>query len=360
MAEASVDYTKHVDLVFEGGGVKGIGLAGAVETLERARLQAAERRRHVGGSDQRRAPGRRLLGRGAEGDHHRPRLPPVPGQGVGGQGAADRAVAEHPPRPRPLRGRRASTSGCASCWPRRASTPSATSSTRLRRRSAFRSRLQVVASDVTKRELLVLPRDAHEARDRAGRSRGRARGADEHEHPDLLRARPHENPETGETHMHRRRRDALELPRLALRLRPDEAAGLADLRDAARRAEAVGARRRADARAQRRKHAQGGRAVDRLPQVARPDDDGGPRPALRRAVDLRADDPDPDARRRHDRVRPARSDRALELYGSGREAAAKFLDSWDFEAYIAEYRSGKRHSRREGLVATMEGTAPIV
>ena len=34
MAEASVDYTKHVDLVFEGGGVKGIGLAGAVETLE--------------------------------------------------------------------------------------------------------------------------------------------------------------------------------------------------------------------------------------------------------------------------------------------------------------------------------------
>ena len=54
------------------------------------------------------------------------------------------------------------------------------------------------------------------------------------------------------------------------------------------------------------------------------------------------------------------SDRALELYGSGRDAAAKFLDSWDFEAYIAEYRSGKRHSRREGLVATMEGAAPIV
>ncbi|MBA2298004.1 MAG: patatin-like phospholipase family protein, partial [Actinobacteria bacterium] len=34
MAESALDYSKHVDLVFEGGGVKGIGLAGAVETLE--------------------------------------------------------------------------------------------------------------------------------------------------------------------------------------------------------------------------------------------------------------------------------------------------------------------------------------
>ena len=34
MAETSSDYARHVDLVFEGGGVKGIGLAGAVETLE--------------------------------------------------------------------------------------------------------------------------------------------------------------------------------------------------------------------------------------------------------------------------------------------------------------------------------------
>ena len=33
--------------------------------------------------------------------------------------------------------------------------------------------------------------------------------------------------------------------------------------------------------------------------------------------------------------------------------AEKFLDKWDFDAYIAEFRSGKEHSRREALVASM-------
>jgi NTE family protein len=50
-------------------------------------------------------------------------------------------------------------------------------------------------------------------------------------------------------------------------------------------------------------------------------------------------------------------DNALALYDSGRKAAEKFLDSWDFDAYIAEFRSGKSHSRRETLVAAME--APV-
>jgi NTE family protein len=47
-------------------------------------------------------------------------------------------------------------------------------------------------------------------------------------------------------------------------------------------------------------------------------------------------------------------DRALALYDSGRKAADKFLSTWDFEAYIAEFRMGKKHSRRESLVASME------
>ncbi|MGH3073028.1 MAG: patatin-like phospholipase family protein [Gaiellaceae bacterium] len=47
-------------------------------------------------------------------------------------------------------------------------------------------------------------------------------------------------------------------------------------------------------------------------------------------------------------------DRALALYDSGRRAAEKFLDEWDFDAYIAEFRSGKEHSRREALNAAME------
>ena len=46
-------------------------------------------------------------------------------------------------------------------------------------------------------------------------------------------------------------------------------------------------------------------------------------------------------------------ERALALYDSGRWAAEKFLKAWDFEAYIAEFRTGKEHSRRDALVASM-------
>jgi len=41
--------------------------------------------------------------------------------------------------------------------------------------------------------------------------------------------------------------------------------------------------------------------------------------------------------------------RAQELYDSGRNAAEKFLATWDFDAYIAEFRSGKKQSRRDEL-----------
>ena len=46
-------------------------------------------------------------------------------------------------------------------------------------------------------------------------------------------------------------------------------------------------------------------------------------------------------------------ERALALFDSGRGAAEKFLEKWDFDAYIAEFRAGKQHSRREALVASM-------
>jgi NTE family protein len=48
-------------------------------------------------------------------------------------------------------------------------------------------------------------------------------------------------------------------------------------------------------------------------------------------------------------------ERALALFDSGRWAAEKFLDKWDFDAYIAEFRTGKEHSRRDALIATMSG-----
>jgi NTE family protein len=42
-------------------------------------------------------------------------------------------------------------------------------------------------------------------------------------------------------------------------------------------------------------------------------------------------------------------ERVEALYESGRTAAFDFLDRWDFEAYKAEYRSGKEHSRSAEL-----------
>jgi len=50
-------------------------------------------------------------------------------------------------------------------------------------------------------------------------------------------------------------------------------------------------------------------------------------------------------------------ERKLELYEAGREAAEKFLATWDFDAYVAEFRSGKeRHSRRQALVQELSTT----
>jgi len=44
-----------------------------------------------------------------------------------------------------------------------------------------------------------------------------------------------------------------------------------------------------------------------------------------------------------------RPERVQELYGSGRAAAGDFLDRWDFDAYIEKYRRDRDHSRRETL-----------
>jgi NTE family protein len=46
-------------------------------------------------------------------------------------------------------------------------------------------------------------------------------------------------------------------------------------------------------------------------------------------------------------------ERAIALYDSGRWAAEQFLEKWDFDAYIAEFRTGKEHSRRKALVSSM-------
>jgi NTE family protein len=47
------------------------------------------------------------------------------------------------------------------------------------------------------------------------------------------------------------------------------------------------------------------------------------------------------------------SERADALLRSGREAAQRFLETWDFDAYVETYRAGKRHSRREAVAEKM-------
>jgi NTE family protein len=51
-------------------------------------------------------------------------------------------------------------------------------------------------------------------------------------------------------------------------------------------------------------------------------------------------------------------ERSLDLYQSGYDAAKKFLDSFEFEDYVAAFRSdGTAPSRRESVVAAMQKAA---
>jgi NTE family protein len=52
--------------------------------------------------------------------------------------------------------------------------------------------------------------------------------------------------------------------------------------------------------------------------------------------------------------------RKLALYDSGRFAAEAFLKDWDFEAYVTAFRTGREHHRRKALAEAIAGTsAPV-
>ncbi len=53
------------------------------------------------------------------------------------------------------------------------------------------------------------------------------------------------------------------------------------------------------------------------------------------------------------------AERKLALYDSGRTAAEDFLKTWDFDAYIETFRSGQQHSRRQSLVTSMTPTEDV-
>ncbi len=50
-------------------------------------------------------------------------------------------------------------------------------------------------------------------------------------------------------------------------------------------------------------------------------------------------------------------ERARALYDSGYKAASEFLATWNFDTYIEEFRRGKEHSRRKDLLEAMEAEA---
>jgi NTE family protein len=50
-------------------------------------------------------------------------------------------------------------------------------------------------------------------------------------------------------------------------------------------------------------------------------------------------------------------ERTQALYNSGRKAAEEFLATWNFDGYVAAFRSGKEHSRRADLADELEAAA---
>jgi len=52
-------------------------------------------------------------------------------------------------------------------------------------------------------------------------------------------------------------------------------------------------------------------------------------------------------------------ERARALFDSGRTAAEQFLSTWDFAAYVQEFRSGKTQSRRADIVAELQSAATV-
>jgi len=54
------------------------------------------------------------------------------------------------------------------------------------------------------------------------------------------------------------------------------------------------------------------------------------------------------------------AERKEALYESGRRSAGGFLDTWDFDAYIEEFRKGKEHHRRLEVAEELQGTADHV
>ena len=52
-------------------------------------------------------------------------------------------------------------------------------------------------------------------------------------------------------------------------------------------------------------------------------------------------------------------DRRRALFESGRDATREFLEGWDFDAYVDEFRRGRDHKRRHAVLASMSRPAGV-
>ncbi len=358
MAEPSADYAKHVDLVFEGGGVKGIGLAGAVETLE----QSGYKPQNVAGTSAG-AISASLLAAGYSAEELKEII-----IGLDYRQFQDKAWEDKVPLiERSLsilldlglyEGRRfhewirdlLAAKGVRTfgdlVHPDYAEDPK------------FRSRLQVVASDVTSHELLVLPRDAKKLGIEPDDLEVALAVRMSMSIPIFFEPVLHENPETGDTHIIV---DGGMLSNFPVWLFDCED-GLPDwptfgmLLVEPKPSVSVAARLPKPGR--RKDHSHGPRAVvDYVKSLAQTMMEAHDRLYVEQSSYARTIPiPTLGVGTTEFDLAP---ERALALYDSGRAAAEKFLASWDFDTYIAEFRSGKSHSRRETLVASME-EAPAV
>jgi NTE family protein len=344
---------KYVDLVFEGGGVKGIGLAGAVETLEErgyipqnvagtsagaisaallaAGYTAAELKELIIGLDYRQFEDKAWEDRFPVGEKSLSMLLDL------GLYEGERFLAWI----RELLDAKGVQTFADLIHPEYADDPQ------------YRSRLQVIASDVTTHEMLVLPRDS------------RKLGLEPDELDVGLAVRMSmsipvffepvraENPETGETHLIVDGGMLSNYPVWIFDCEdqvPDwPTFGL--LLVEPKPSVPIGRRIGAPSRG----HSRGPRAVfGYVKSLAQTMMEAHDRLYVEQANYARTIPiPTLGVGTTEFDLAP---DRALALYDSGRTAAEKFLSTWDFDAYIAEFRTGKEHSRRDALVETMDTT----
>ena len=344
------EHAHHVDLVFEGGGVKGIGLAGAVAALE----AHGYRPQNVAGTSAG-AISASLLAAGYSADELREII-----MNLDYRQFEDKAWEDKVPVVdrslsllldlgiyegrrffewiRELLAAKGVTTFADLVHPEYADDP------------LYRWRLQVIASDVTAHELLVLPRDAHKLGIEPDRLNVALAVRMSMSIPVFFEPVLFENPETGDTHVIVDGGMLSNFPVWLFDCEDGEPEWptFGMLLVEPKPSVPLGARM-----PKQHTHGRGPRAViDYVKSLAQTMMEAHDRMYVESASFARTVPiPTLGVGTTEFDLTP---DRAVALYDSGREAAEKFLSTWDFEAYIEEYRTGKKHSRRDTVVKAME------